>query len=810
MTGGELHINVSEESIPESASPWLLAFSRDLQSPGSSVLAERSGDGFAYSIRAGDSAVWLLVRWPSGGGTAFRLTYSAGGDCIASVEKAEEDSIELQVRCSMGVYHVSITLHIGREPGVHWKTTLTPFRDLSIPYWPRDMFPLDEYDDPMNTRGIVHTDERKANGEILFFTQTYPASGTIFYFQNFTSLNPYFERTHTAPSGAVGGRWPELGFSLPVVDGSPLPEGEPIVIADAIVRFSTDLPETDGEIARLFLDMYADIYLAIPRPPTMHRDWTRRIDETVRDLTHSPECSVRIDGQRYLRAYVGADDQPPESMVQLAVLVPLVEYSQASGTSFPLIDDLKATLPAFFDKALGTIVRWLPGAEDMISGKEEHQGSTIMDSWYLYHTCLNLSRLASLGDGSARTLFLDSAPYCIRVAQHFRYHWPVFYDLQSLEPVKAETRPGRGGEHDVAAQYAHVMLQAYDLSGNEYYLDEARNAVETLDGLGFRLGYQFNNTSFGAGALLRLWRETGKEIYRELSHVCLANIFRNVWLWECNYGHAKHYHTFMGVAPLQNANYLALFEELEILAAFHEYIRLAGDDILPSLRILLPEYCKYLIDRAWYHYPSEVPEELLSHETKSGRLNRYLSIPLEDMYEGWSKAGQVGQEIYGAAAPFVFFTRHTHTIDGLNFRMHCDYPISDKVIDCDRGNPMKRGRMSFHIRGDRRCRSMVRLLPDDYTAMPETVLSIEGRNGNRIVKGKLSEFGYLEYDVPGNATVLLEWGVRARLAQAHELGSATGTAANNGHPGKRKPHAKMNLSGKERAGRGPDRRRRQA
>jgi len=86
-----------------------------------------------------------------------------------------------------------------------------------------------------------------------------------------------------------------------------------------------------------------------------------------------------------------------------------------------------------------------------------------MDSWYLHHPLLNLSRLALKGNKVAEKLFLDSLEFAIKVARHFKYHWPVFYKMDTLEMVKAETKPGEGGEKDVAGLYAHIMLQAWNL-----------------------------------------------------------------------------------------------------------------------------------------------------------------------------------------------------------------------------------------------------------------------------------------------------------------------------------------------------------
>ena len=75
------------------------------------------------------------------------------------------------------------------------------------------------------------------------------------------------------------------------------------------------------------------------------------------------------------------------------------------------------------------------------------------------------------------------------MARHFNYRWPVFYKMDTLEVVKAETLPNKGGEKDVAGAYAHIMLQAWDLTHKKLYLEEAGKAAKTLEGLGFELFY---------------------------------------------------------------------------------------------------------------------------------------------------------------------------------------------------------------------------------------------------------------------------------------------------------------------------------
>jgi hypothetical protein len=196
-----------------------------------------------------------------------------------------------------------------------------------------------------------------------------------------------------------------------------------------------------------------------------------------------------------------------------------------------------------------------------------------------------------------------------------------------------------------------------------------------------------------------------------------------------------------------------MYEELEVLAAFHEYLRLAGDDVLPALRILLPEYCKYVIDRTWYHYPSELPADVLAEKARSGHVNRRISIPLEDLSEGWKKAGEVGQEVYGAAAPFVFSTRHAHLIPGEEFVIHSNYPAGDLEVE----KSAEGGRASLQMLGDHRCECQVRIVPSNFTPLPEVSLSVQSRRGREAPEGHLTEAGSIEYDLPGDARVSIRW-----------------------------------------------------
>jgi hypothetical protein len=65
-------------------------------------------------------------------------------------------------------------------------------------------------------------------------------------------------------------------------------------------------------------------------------------------------------------------------------------------------------------------------------------------------------------------------------------------------------------------------------------------------------------------------------------------------------------------------------------------------------------FCRHAADRAWYFYPDMLPPEMLAGSQESGRIDRRLSFPIEDIYPDGRKAGQIGQETYGAGAAFLY------------------------------------------------------------------------------------------------------------------------------------------------------------
>lgn len=730
-------------------SAWLLSINAKLNSPGLAAVYERQAGGYSFKVFLTDDSCWLVASWPKGSRIAFRLAYSPNDRLELKTAVEEDGKITFSVASLMGDYKIVVNLPSGETTVLHLTTTLTTAAPLLFPFWPRDIVPLGAPGYNLAEGDIKVSQVGTRSGQ-LYFSLTRPKAGSVLYLQNLTALADYNQATETSAGGTVGGEWPEIGFALPsTLKNKPLEAGKSYILSDAFIAFSDEVPTGEAAMVQQYLHLLATLYLAMPKPATTYKHWPDILQKGLHDLTESPGCWSQVDGNHYFNAYVCDYATPPEIMVQLAVLLPLLDYGEWNDSQLEIMEKVKKGLPAFYDEKFGTIMRWHPKVADKMDADEEQKKPVVMDSWYLHHPLLNLSRLALKGDKVAEKLFMDSLEFAIRVAHHFNYSWPVFYKMDTLEVVKAETQPGKGGEKDVPGLYAHVMLQAWELTGKKRYLAEAEKAALKLKGLGFELFYQANNTSFSAGALLRLFKVTKKEVYKELSYLCLANIFKNVQLWDCNYGYGKNFTSFFALFPLSDAPYTAVYEEQEVFCAFHDYLRHAeGEDIPPSLRLLMAEYIRFLVERAVYYYPTVLPKEMLSDQVKVGEVDPTLWIALEDIHDGWEKSGEVGQEVYGAGNAFGILPRHYMQVAEAGLMIFTDYPTYGF-------SPKKHRPAKFRLAGDGRLESRLMLVRTGKDKLPEIIVTLNGLKEN--LKGRKTKDGYLEFSVPGDSEVHINW-----------------------------------------------------
>ncbi|WP_374951023.1 hypothetical protein [Mucilaginibacter sp.] len=728
-------------------SPWAIAAAEFFANPGSPAIYQVERGIYNYNIHCTDDSLWVLAEWHNGGKIAFRTAYSPGNDLEITGQNEQDNVINFQLTSSIGKFSVDITFPA--EGILRYTTSLKPANDTLIPFWPRDIIFPGKDKKGNASGGEILVRQIGTRSGMLYCHLTRPKAGALLYLQNLTALGNYNQQTDTSAGDTVSGEWPELGFSLPPSADKPLKAGKDVILSDAIVVLDNEIPAKEAGITQQYFDMLARVYIQLPKPNTNYQDWPKALDNGLEDLIKNPGCWSHVNGHSYLNAYVSDYATPPEIMVQLAVLLPLTDYEDWIGQKIETTKKIKELLPTFYDDKFKTIMRWLPAAADTLEGEEEQKEPLVMDSWYLHHPLLNLSRLALRGDKVATTLFLNSLEFAIKVAHKFDYDWPVFYKVDTLEVIKPETAPGKGGEKDVPGLYAHIMLQAYELTGKKRYLREAETAAKRLEGLGFEVFYQANNTAFSAGALLRLHKITGKKLYLDLSYLCLAGLFKNVRLWDCNYGYGKNFPSFFCLFPLNDAPYTAVYEEQEVFCAVHDYLKHAqGVDILPSVSLLLAEYVKYLVNRAIYYYPTMLPSDMLSKEPKMGEVDAKLWIALEDMYDGWEQSGQVGQEVYGAGNAFGILPRHYIRVADQEFMIYVDYPTSCIRHQKDKG-------VSFNTLGDKRFDATLMIVKMSDKKLPKVIVAVT--NQDEPLKGTLTKDGHLQYVVGGNRHITVSW-----------------------------------------------------
>lgn len=725
--------------------PTLLALGEALGSNGKRLDLFETGD-LSIELRTGSDALWAVIRRAGKGGLAIRAATIAGDARTDRLTAEPGETARIKAVSALGAHSVILQGRTIALTSIRILTSFTPSAATALSFVPRDLYPLGPGDDPLRAEGKIEASQRRLNAGLLYFQIERPAFGNIFYLQNLTALGDYFRATDTKPDAVVGGIWPEIGFLLPTPsqrgrpDPKPLAAGEEVILSDAILVLRPDLPSDERDSARHFLQMLGAAYQTLDLPPVEYRDWMARAKRTLRDLDKAPEATIRHYGHRYIHPYTAAEY--PDAMVQMSIVAALHDWGVWQGAAHPLEAEFLAGMGRFYDPKLKTLRRYLPNVGD-------DKDADAVDSWYLYHPLLNLGKLALAGNGRAKQLFLKSIDYGIRAAHHFEYKWPVQYDVTDFSVITETAEADGRGQTDVGGVYAWVMLQAFELTDNKRFLDEARAAIDAAIGLGFAINYQANLTAWGAAACMRLWRITDRDVYLEQSYVYLASFFHNCEIWESRLGHAVHYHNFMGATCLQDAPYMAIYECFDSFSAFEHYLGDSGPDLEPAARMLISEYCKYTLHRAIHYYPDELPPEAIADEQRenNGHVDRKLSFPLEDLYPDGQPAGQVGQEIYGAGAAFIFATRAFHEVEDAPFLLYCDHFI--------RAIELTDARMLVvTLGGGEACTALLSLVRRKRRKLTATrAMAIDGDG----IRPHAESPDRIDYHVPANDRVILNW-----------------------------------------------------
>ena len=485
-----------------------------------------------------------------------------------------------------------------------------------------------------------------------------PGLGSVFYFQNLTALNPLLDLCHTSPRWLVSVGPKTLGFANPLDTSAKLPAGEMLVLSDAWLYLSPTEPTDRQQQAELFLQGLSTVYDHLPdKPDTEFLDWQQLARDLARDLLR-PQCWGVFAGKEYLQPYVNTQGAVAQLVPLQDVLAPVLRFAGASDQASLLKAKLRERLPDFWYPTTGTFREYAQPGDHI---------------WYDPTWHASLCRAALAGEDQARDLCLRSADALIRVAHETNHSFQMEGHWSS--------------PNELPGCYLLFMMLCHELSPEQRFLDEAKQAAEQVQTWPFGFTQSIFRAAMTCEGLARLYAATKDEQYVKLSLLPLAEVMGSAWLWECDYGHARSYPTFFGLNPEGWLNdYIAAMEQHQSWYALRQYYRLTHAVLPPYANCLVAEFLRYAPMTIWYAYPPHLPAESL-HEGPAfwKTTNVYDAfIPVEDLNEGWRKNGSVGQEIYGAGAAFNVANEAYTRIPAADIVLFCEYPLLKAEWDGER------------------------------------------------------------------------------------------------------------------------------
>ncbi len=589
-----------------------------------------STEGFLLIISKADSTGALATAFlPE---ASFHLLQPQFLKSIEAKNTADSLVVTFTSQKSWATFTTRLIVYKATPNLIHWTTTVFMLEWHPISNFDRDVqfYKLDTALSLEPSMTAYADQDGYAAGITTLYEKNF-VNSTVFYFQDFSVSNAYFQWIHASPKNTVGHSAGDFGYLLPTSTAN-LKKGNQYTLSSAFLVLRPGMPSSENELARDFLEALAGIYPHIEKPPLIPHDWKNLAEHTLQDL-NTPKCLVSLNGQEFLRSYVDIPRLGSAEMItQLDVLRGMYTLEKSTGISSPLKSQIEGNLLSFYNTEHEQIVNDYP-----------NEGISRGDSWYTVELAIGLSQLAQMGSSVASMLLFQSVPAIIQFARTVSYDFPVFFSYGTYQKIS-------GSEPDVAGGYAYLMLNCYNLKPDSLYLQEAEKAIAHVIGKGFQLSYELQMTGATAAACARLYQLTGKSRYLELSRLPLANIFLHTWLWECNYGAAAHYSTFFGLNPMPGANVITMKEQYETWQYLREYVSILRSELQPDVANLLQGFIRYTPQVLFYTLPPNLPSEALWTKTAAyGSTNdNSLTIPYEDLRDGWQKSGQIGQEIYGA------------------------------------------------------------------------------------------------------------------------------------------------------------------
>ncbi len=593
-------------------------------------------------------------------GAQFNIMNPEYVDSISAIETEEEILITIKSVRDWADFASEFRVYKQSYGLINWKTNVSTKQAKVITDNPRDIWFYNR-----TTNNLMEATINKYAKQLilasgicyLYEDATY---SSIFYFEDFSTLNNYFMlKNPWAPERVVDAFTESIGYMRPISPSTTIPQGISFDIVDTYIYLISGITETEVDKAERFIYSLSEIYNHIYKPDTVYTDWQEVVSYELLDLLDS-KCWVTVDGIDFLRAYVDIPRYTSAELIaQLDVLVAIEKYEQQFGDVTDIDSILEINLPYFYNDEHQTIVNDYPNL-----------GITRGDSWYTMELHIGLAKLAKMGNDVAGSLLFASIQTVIDFAHNVNYEFPVFFEYGTNDPIS-------GSEPDVAGGYAYLMLECYNITGEQEYLNEVIVSIGHIEGRGFGLAYELQMTAACATSCARLYQITGDIEYLRMSYMPIVNIMRCCWLWECDYGYASDYLTFFGMSPMQEAGVITMKEQYETWEYLKEYQEIAEELIPDYFNNLTRGFIDYTPSVLKYSLPPFLPDDALWTETcLYGSINDTMYIPLEDLRQGWDKSGYIGQEIYGAGGPITIAA----ILAGVHEPEDEDYPSSCLIL----------------------------------------------------------------------------------------------------------------------------------
>lgn len=454
-------------------------------------------------------------------------------------------------------------------------------------------------------------------------------------------------------------KYSEFGYERP--SSYRIPKGAKIILADTYLYLKPAEKTDNITVCRNFVEMLADIFKFIHKPPVIPTDWSGEIvPQLVKDVMR-PENSCMLKGKHVVpRAYVSYEHEDHQLWTIVQLLHPLELYVKRHPEQKDAVElrrRLNDALPEYIDKEWGGFI-------NNPAPINQDQFFTVV---YIFGPTVIIADLAKLGNENARLMLTGFRDRLLKMGKAYNYEMADIW-LRDFSKQRSYF------QSDAMCCYMYVMMALYDLSGGKDLecLEAAKSAAERLRLRCMDLAWQANMTATGMAACEQLAKATGDDKYRELAYVPLASLLREAWLWESDFGAGEYTTTFWGFCGCPAAPSTAEYEAHRARFHMKDYQAMASDHLPPNLNVMLMDSWKRGPTQSRFSLPPLLvkagAQRFMAREGKSqtncGEIRYDQMIPLEDVRATWgtdlewwqnnTKLGAVGQEIYGAGGPIMY------------------------------------------------------------------------------------------------------------------------------------------------------------